>query len=58
MSTEIRLAPEVAGELLVKLMGTSVDIIEQHYGHLLAPHAARSRDILDESGTDSVAQSP
>jgi integrase len=33
--------------LLAKLMGTSVDMIEQHYGHLLAPHAARSRDILD-----------
>ena len=28
-------------------MGTSVDMIEQHYGHLLAPHATRSRDILD-----------
>jgi integrase len=33
--------------LLAKLMGTSVDMIEQHYGHLLAPHATRSRDILD-----------
>jgi hypothetical protein len=33
--------------LLAKLMGTSVDMIEQHYGHLLAPHANRSRDILD-----------
>ena len=33
--------------LLAKLMGTSVDMIEQHYGHLLAPHASRSRDILD-----------
>ncbi len=28
-------------------MGTSVDMIEQHYGHLLAPHATKSRDILD-----------
>jgi hypothetical protein len=28
-------------------MGTSVDMIEQHYGHLLAPHATRSREILD-----------
>jgi hypothetical protein len=28
-------------------MGTSVDMIEHHYGHLLAPHATRSRDILD-----------
>ena len=33
--------------LLAKLMGTCVDMIEQHYGHLLAPHATRSRDILD-----------
>ena len=33
--------------LLAKLMGTSVDMIEQHYGHLLAPHAERSRLILD-----------
>jgi integrase len=33
--------------LLAKLMGTSVDMIEQHYGHLLPPHATRSRDILD-----------
>ena len=33
--------------LLAKLMGTGVDMIEQHYGHLLAPHANRSRDILD-----------
>jgi integrase len=33
--------------LLAKLMGTSVDMIEQHYGHLLAPHATKSRDILD-----------
>jgi integrase len=33
--------------LLAKLMGTSVDMIEQHYGHLLAPHATRSREILD-----------
>ena len=33
--------------LLAKLMGTSVDMIEEHYGHLLASHAARSRDILD-----------
>jgi len=31
--------------LLAKLMGTSVDMIEQHYRHLLAPHASRSRDI-------------
>jgi hypothetical protein len=28
-------------------MGTSVDMIEQHYGHLLAPHVERSRQILD-----------
>jgi hypothetical protein len=28
-------------------MGTSIDMIEQHYGHLLAPHATKSRDILD-----------
>ena len=28
-------------------MGTSVDMIETHYGHLLAPHAERSRQILD-----------
>lgn len=34
--------------LLAKLMGTSVDMIEQHYGHLLAPHASRSRHILDQ----------
>jgi hypothetical protein len=33
--------------LLAKLMGTSVNMIEAHYGHLLAPHATRSRDILD-----------
>lgn len=33
--------------LLAKLMGTSVDMIEAHYGHLLAPHATRSREILD-----------
>ena len=33
--------------LLAKLMGTRIDMIEQHYGHLLAPHATRSRDILD-----------
>ena len=33
--------------LLAKLMGTSIDMVEQHYGHLLAPHATRSRDILD-----------
>jgi integrase len=33
--------------LLGKLMGTSIDMIEQHYGHLLAPHATKSRDILD-----------
>ena len=29
-------------------MGTSVDMIEQHYGHLLAPHATKSRQILDQ----------
>ena len=34
--------------LLAKLMGTGVDMIEQHYGHMLAAHANRSRDILDE----------
>lgn len=34
--------------LLAKLMGTSVDMIEQHYGHLLAPHAERSRSLLNE----------
>lgn len=34
--------------LLAKLMGTGVDMIEQHYGHMLAAHATRSRDILDE----------
>ncbi len=28
-------------------MGTGVDMIEQHYGHMLAAHANRSRDILD-----------
>ena len=28
-------------------MGTSVDMIEQHHGHLLAPHATKSRQILD-----------
>ncbi len=33
--------------LLAKLMGSSVDMIEAHYGHLLAPHAERSRQILD-----------
>jgi len=33
--------------LLAKLMGTSVDMIERHYGHLIAPHATRSCDILD-----------
>jgi integrase len=33
--------------LLAKLMGTSVNMIEAHYGHLLAPRATRSRDILD-----------
>ncbi len=33
--------------LLAKLMGTGVDMIELHYGHLIAPHANRSRAILD-----------
>lgn len=33
--------------LLAQLMGTGVDMIEQHYGHMLAAHATRSRDILD-----------
>jgi hypothetical protein len=28
-------------------MGTGVDMIELHYGHLIAPHANRSRAILD-----------
>jgi hypothetical protein len=34
--------------LLAKLMGTGVDMIELHDGHLIAPHASRSRAILDE----------
>jgi integrase len=34
--------------LLAKLMGTGVDMIELHYGHLIAPHASRSRAILDQ----------
>jgi integrase len=33
--------------LLAKLMGTGVDMIELHYGHLIATHANRSRAILD-----------
>jgi integrase len=33
--------------LLAKLMGTSVDMIELHYGHLIPAHARRSRSILD-----------
>jgi hypothetical protein len=27
-------------------------MIEQHYGHMLAPHASRSRDIVTRSGAD------
>jgi integrase len=33
--------------LLAKMMGTSVQMIEQHYGHLLAVHQNASREILE-----------
>jgi hypothetical protein len=32
--------------LLAQLMGTSVDMIEQHYAHFMPPHAERAREIL------------
>jgi integrase len=34
--------------LLAQLMGTSVAMVEQHYGHLVPPHAERARTILTE----------
>ena len=34
--------------LLAQLMGTNVAMIEQHYGHLVPPHAERARTILTD----------